>query len=580
MAQQKNKRIQSFIQLALLAGSLLFVNILGNYFYTNFDLTEEKRYTLTDASQELLNGLDDVVYIQVLLDGEFPAGFKRLQRSVREMLEDFRSESGYIEYEFINPNEGTVDMINARREQLSKQGIVPVNLRVKSTEGTEEKQIYPWAIITYKGRQQAVSILESQTPGFGSDEVVLNNSIALLEYKLANAIQKLKINIKKRILFTKGHGELQPIQVRDFERTLREDYDTGHLPLDSVGLIDVEDVAAVIVAKPRIPFSENDKFKLDQYIMSGGKVLWLVDRLNVNVDSIGTRGRYVPSEYNLNMADLWFKYGFRLNPDLVLDLQNSPIPMVVGYQGDRPQLDLFPYFYHPVVTPQNNHPIVKGVGPVNLFFPSMVDTSVLVKIPETDTSDAMNNPVEKTVLLASSEYSRLQFNPVTLDFEILRVDPIEEEFDEPNLPMAVLLEGVFPSFFANRMTEDKLAIMARQGVPFRSQSVPTGMLVGSDGDVIKNLVGEDETFSVLGRNRYNQTTYANKDFLLNAVEYLLDESGVIAARGKNVELRLLDTVRAKAERTKWQLINIVLPLVFLALFGVLFNYIRRRRYAR
>jgi len=579
MAQQKNKRIQSFIQLALLAGSLVFINVLGNYFYTNFDLTEEKRYTLTDASQELLNGLDDVVYIQVLLDGEFPAGFKRLQRSVREMLEDFRSESGYIEYEFVNPNEGTVDMINARREQLSKEGIVPVNLRVKSTEGTEEKQIYPWVIITYKGRQQAVSILESQTPGFGNDEVVLNNSIALLEYKFANAIQKLKINIKKRILFTKGHGELEPIQVRDFERALREDYDTGHLPLDSVGLIDVEDVAAVIVAKPRIPFSENDKFKLDQYVMSGGKILWLVDRLNVNVDSIGTRGRYVPSEYNLNLADLWFKYGFRLNPDLVLDLQNSPIPMVVGYQGDRPQLDLFPYFYHPVVTPQNNHPIVKGVGPVNLFFPSMVDTSVLVKIPATDTSAVMNNPVEKTVLLASSEYSRLQFNPVTLDFEILRVDPVEEEFDEPNLPMAVLLEGIFPSFFANRMTADKLAVMERQGIPFRSRSVPTGMLVVSDGDVIKNLVGENETFSVLGRNRYNQITYANKDFLLNAVEYLLDESGVIAARGKNVELRLLDTVRAKAERTKWQLINIVFPLVFLALFGLAFNYIRRRRYA-
>jgi len=569
MTIRKNKQIQSFIQLALLVGSLVFINILGSYFYTNFDLTEEKRYTLTDATKNLVANLDEVVYVQVLLAGEFPAGFKRLQRSVQEMLEDFRSESGYIEYEFTNPSEGSIDDINARREQLAKEGIVPVNLRVKGTEGTEEKIIYPWAIISYKGRQQAVNLLENQTPGFANDEVILNNSIALLEYKIANAIQKLQTAQKPNVVFTQGHGELEPLQVRDLERQLRESYNTGHVSLDSMLTIPPDRVSAMIIAKPRFPFSERDKFKLDQYIMNGGKVVWLIDRLNVNLDSIGARGRYVPMDYQLNLNDLWFKYGFRLNTDLVLDLQNSPIPLVVGYQGNAPQFDLFPYYYHPVITPDSEHPIVKSLGPINMFFPGTIDTSVVIK-----------TPVEKTVLLRSSEHSRIQLNPVTLDFEILRVEPVEEKFNKPYQPVSLLLEGVFPSLYENRVTDEMLAGMQQLGLEFKTQSDPTRMIVVSDGDVAKNLVNEEGAIRPLGWNRYDNITYSNKDFLVNAIEYLLDENGVIAARGKDVKLRLLDTVRAQAERTKWRLINIVLPLVFLALFGLIYNVIRRRRFAR
>lgn len=570
MATTTSKRTQSFIQLALFAGILVFANILGNYFYTYFDLTEEKRYTLTEATETLLKNLDDVVYIQVLLDGSFPAGFKRLQRSTQEMLEDFRSESGFIDYEFTNPSEGTADMINARREQLSKEGVIPVNLRVKATEGTEEKIIYPWAIVNYKGRKQAVNLLENQTPGFANDEVILNNSIALLEYKFANAIQKLQTALKPNIVFTQGHGELEPLQVRDFERTLRQSYNTGHISLDSMVNIPPDRVSAVIIAKPTKPFSEQDKFKLDQYVMNGGKIVWLIDRLNASIDSIQARGgRYVPMDYPLNLDDLWFKYGFRVNADLVLDLQNSPIPMVVGQQGGRPQLDLFPYYYHPVVTPDSEHPIAKSVGPINLFFPSSIDTNIVVK-----------TPLKKTILLHSSQYSRVQFNPVTLDFEILRYEPQPEKFNKPYQPLSILLEGVFPSLYANRVTEQMLSGMEEIGLEFKTESSPTRMIVVSDGDIVKNLVSANGETSVLGYNKYNKFTYSNRDFLINAIEYLLDENGVIAARGKDVRLRLFDTVRAKSERTKWQVINIVLPLVFLALFGVVYNWMRRRRYAR
>lgn len=569
-----SKKIQSLIQLALFVGIILFLNILANAriggraLYAYLDMTEEKRFTLTSATRGLLEGLDDVVYVKVLLEGEFPAGFRRLQAATQDMLDDFRAVSGFVEYEFENPNQGSVQEINARREELAKDGITPINLRVKGVEGTEERQIYPYAIVYRKNRPLVVNLLENEVPGVPPD-LILNNSIALLEYKLANAIQKLALSRKPNILFTKGHGELDGLETADLVKTLREFYEVGRISLDSVVSVGQE-AAALIVAKPTRPFSERDKFKIDQYIMNGGKVLWLLDRVRVDLDSMRGRSSYYPNEYELNLDDLLFRYGVRIQPDLVLDVQCSRIPLATGMVGNAPQFDYFRYPYHLVVTPRADHPIVKSLGPLNLFYPSIIDTSV-----------AVGQGIERTVLLESSPNSRLQFLPVEMNFEFLRTDLQEEKFNKPPQPLAVLMEGAFRSRYENRVTEAMLEGLNELGMEFKAASEPTKMIVVADGDIAKNKTNPaQQSFSPLGYNEFERYLFANKDFVVNALEYLLDGQGVIEARGKEVRLRLLDTVRARQEKTFWQSLNILAPLAFLGLFGLGFNWLRRRRYGR
>lgn len=573
MTKKKNSRkIQSLIQLGLFLGIVLFLNILANAringraLYTYLDMTEEKRFTLTDASRRLLSDLDDVVYVKVLLDGDFPAGFRRLQSATQDMLDDFRSVSGFVEYDFANPNDGSVKEINARREQLAKDGINPINLRVKGVEGTEERQIYPYAVVYYKNRNIPVNLLENEVPGV-PPEVILNNSVSLLEYKLANAIQKLQAARKPNILFTKGHGELMGLETADLEKTLREFYETGRIDLDSVVAIGPE-ASALVIAKPTRPFSEKDKFKLDQYVMNGGKVLWLLDQVRVDLDSLRGRSSYYPNEYGLNLDDLLFRFGIRIQPDLVLDVQCSRIPLATGMVGNAPQFDYFRYPYHLVVAPRIDHPIVKSLGAINLRYPSSIDTSVIVK-----------TNLKKTVLLESSPNSRLQFLPVEMNFEFLREDLKEDKFNKPPQPLALLLEGDFPSMYENRVTESLLEGMKELGLEYKSRSVPNKMIVVSDGDIARNKVNlVQQSYSPLGYNEFERYLFANKDFIVNSLEYLLDDKGVIEARGKEVRLRLLDTVRAKKEKGFWQGLNIISPLAFLAIFGLIFNWLRRRRY--
>lgn len=576
MSTQKNtnnRKAQSLLQLLLFAGVLLFLNILANAriggraLYAAVDMTEEQRYTLTGATRNLLENLDDVVYVKVLLEGDFPAGFKRLQAATRDVLDDFRSASGYIEYEFEDPGAGTTEQVNQRREQLSKDGVNPINLRVKGVEGTSEKLIYPYAVIYYKNRNFIVNLLENEMPGV-PPEVTLNNSVGLLEYKLANAIQKLQLARKPNIVFTSGQGELNPMETADLEKSLREFYETGRVNLDSVVSIGPE-AAALIIAKPTLPFSEKNKFKIDQYIMGGGKVLWLLDKVAVSLDSLRGRQNYYPNEYDLNLDDMLFKYGLRIQPDLVLDIQCSTIPLATGMVGNAPQFDYFRYPYHLVVAPQSNHPVVKSLGAVNLLYASSIDTSVQTK-----------TGVEKTVLLQSSRNTRVQLIPVEMNFDFLRYDLDPTKFDQGPRVLALALEGVFPSVYENRVTASMLDGLNQLGLEFRPQSEPTRMIVVSDGDVAKNKINpSNQSFSPLGYNEFDRFLFANKDLLLNSLEYLLDDNGVIAARGKEVRLRLLDTVRAKQESAFWQLLNIGLPLAFLAAFGLLYNWVRRRRFA-
>ena len=565
----RSKRSQSLLQFGLFCGIVLFINILANVFYAHFDLTEEKRFTLTQPTRELLRGLKDQVYVQILLEGEFPAGFKRLQTATREMLDDFRSESGFVDYQFDDPALGSLEDVNARRKALAEQGIAPVNLRVADQGETTQKLIYPVAIFRFGSRQVVVKLLENESGNLSPDEVI-NNSVSLLEYKFANAIKKILSPARPVILFTKGHGELDDLQLADFDQTLRAFYDTDRILLDSVVQIKPEDCALMVIAKPRSSFSEKDKFKIDQYVMQGGRILWLIDRMNADLDSMRVTGRFIPIDYPLNIEDMLFKYGVRIQPDLILDLECTKIRLVVGQVGNSPQFDLFPWYFHLAVRPTGTHPVVKNLDRVDLRFCSSIDTI------------RTKTPVKKTPVLTSSQYSRLQFSPVDLNFEVLKYQPDPAKFNKGFQNVGVLLEGTFPSNFENRVSEEMMSGMKQLGMDFKPVSVPTRMLVISDGDVAANFIRNraEKQWFPLGFNQNDNTTYANKDLLINAVEYLIDPDGVIEARSKEVKLRLLDNVRARDEKTLWQVLNIATPLLLLGLFAWIFNWRRKRRYAR
>ncbi len=566
-------KVQTLIYLTLLVVAAVLVNILANArfgdvaLYGHIDLTGDQRFTLSKGTKKLLKGVDDVLFVRVLLDGEFPAGFKRLQNSTREMLAKFRSENRNIEFEFEDPSKGSVEAANNRRKQLAEEGIRPINLRVKDKQGTSEKLIYPYAQVFYKNRSITVNLLENEVPGV-PPEIILNNSIGLLEYKFANAIQKMNTLAKPVIMFSAGQGELQPIETADLEKSLVPFYDIGRLNLDSMSYIPQE-IAALIVAKPRFPFSEKAKFKIDQYVMNGGKVLWMIDALRVDMDSLRNRDRYLATEYELNLDDLLFRYGVRIQNNLVLDFMSSGIQLVTGTVGNAPQFDYFRYPYHLVALSRSQHPIVKSLNGVNLFFASSLDTL------------KTKTPVQKTVLLESSRRSRRQKSPITMDFEFLRYDLDSTKFNIPYQPVAVLLEGTFPSLYENRVGKDMLEMLEQLNRPFLTQSQPTRMIVVADGDVAKNKVNlQRMSYSPLGYNEVDRYLYANKDFVINCIEYLLDEEGVIEARSREVKLRLLDTPSAQGQKPLWQLFNIGLPLALLALAGWLYNGWRRRRYGR
>jgi len=564
MANKSNK-IQALIQLLLFGGILLFINVLGSYLYTSFDLTEDKRFTLTDATTNLLGAIDDPVTIRVLLTGKFSKGFKRLQRATEEMLSDFNGQNGYIEYVFEDPFDGTTEEVQTRQQEMAKDGIIPTRLSDKEIDETSEQYIYPWVIIYYKNRFRSVNLLENQTPG-ANPEVVINNSISLLEYKLADAIQKIKNETPPVIAFTAGHGELIPAQTASLEKELRRYSATGRIVLDSTIEIS-QKVDVLVVAKPTKPFSEKDKFKIDQYVMNGGKMLWLIDRMDITIDSLRGKPFYIPMDYPLNLEDILFRYGVKIEPNLVLDMEASRIPLVVGETGGKAQQELFPWYYHPLVASRSDHPIVKSLDRVNMFFPSGLDTTVMTP-----------TPVKKTVLLQSSPYTRTQFNPVRVNTQIARYKPDETKFNKPSIPLAVLLEGSFTSVYRNRppFSVDELE---KIGITFKEQGVSTQMIVVSDGDVARNnIIPSTGAVEPLGYNKFEHYTFANSLFLTNAIDYLLDNEGVIEARGREVKLRLLDKVRAKNEKTGWQIFNLGLPLLCLGIFGILFRFTRKKRF--
>jgi ABC-2 type transport system permease protein len=569
----QTNRSQSFITLALVVVIALILNVLANSFTAQVDLTEEKRFSLTEPTKKQLRDLNDVVFVRCLLGSKLPAGFKRLQTETRKALEDFKSINPNIDFKFEDPSVGGSEAERKQQfESFAKDGLVPMRLRLVNDDAKTEQYIFPYCEFNYRNEKVVVKLLENDVPNM-NPELALNNSIALLEYKFSNAIQKLQTNRKPNIVFTDGHKELQPEETADLENSLRAFYNVGRINLDSIAAIPFgskeNQVDILVVAKPKAAFTEKHKFQIDQYIMQGGKVMWLIDRLNADLPGMMQTGEMVPSDYPLNIEDQLFKYGCRIQPNMVLDMEASRIPLKVGAVGGAPQMDLFKWWYYPIVAPSSNHPIVKSLDRVWLQFPSTVETI------KTKTE------VKKTTLLASSKYSRTQFTPTRLNFEILRYPEDKSKFDKGNQPLAVMLEGEFPSLYENRVTAEQFAVLQRLGLQYAATSKATKMLVVGDGDVARNEYDTQKGATLpLGYNRFEKYKFANKDFLLNAVEYMLDDKGIIEARGKEIKLRLMDSERAKADSGFLASVNILLPLGLVGLFGAFFLWRRRKKYAQ
>jgi ABC-2 type transport system permease protein len=561
------KKSGRVIQLLVVLGIVLAVNVISNYFYGEIDLTDDNRYSVSEQTERIVAELDDNVTIKILLEGDFPAGFKRLQASTSDILRKFRDINKNIIFEFDDPTSGTAEEKDLKKKVLVEDGIVPISLSY--SDGTEvvQKPVFPFAIVYFGSKKQIINLLEEQKPG-DDENAILNKSVAMLEYKFANAFQRITAQRMRNILMTQGNGEWDRASTFRLESELRLQHKVGRVSLDSLIAID-STIDLVIVAGPKSTFTPQNLFKLDQYVMGGGKIIWMIDKFQVSLDSISKYKFYVPTDTNTSTDDILFKYGVRIVPDLVMDLECSAIPQVVGMMGDKPQTKLFPWIYHPVAAPDSDHPIVKNIDRVNFSFPSSIDTI------KTDAN------VKKTVLLRSSPYSRNQLSPMRLTFEILKNSPDPNKFKDGGRPFAVLLEGQFESMFKNRITPDLQNTLDQLNIKFVDKSKVTNQLVISDSDFAKNLVNlESGATEDIGFNKWERRHYkGNKEFILNAVEYMIDSENILTARSKEIKLRMLDPVKTKEQKTFWQWLNVGMPVIILALFGFIYRYWRRRKYA-
>lgn len=549
---------------------LLLISVLSSYFFARFDLTADKRYSLSKPTRLMLANLDDEVYFKVYLDGELPAGFKRLQNSVREMLDEFRAYGGEnIQYEFIDPSENPNEQARQRIfRELYQKGLDPTNLQVREKDGgMSQKLIFPGILVSYQGRDVAVNILKKHVTS--TADANLQTSIQSLEYDLTFAINQLLTPTAPIIGFVRGHGELPPQQMDDMSYTLSKFYnlrqvdaDAEILKTDSIGQLLYR---LLIVAQPIMEFPETDKFLIDQYIMAGGRVLWLIDNTTASIDSLSHGRNEIATAIELNIDDQLFNYGIRLNNNLIQDMQCAVIPVNTALVGQSPQFTPAPWVFSPIVMPTAGHPLTKNLDMIRIDFASSVDTV------------GLDANVSKTVLLATSGNSRTVSLPTQVDLSIISNKLEPEVFNKSGLAVAVLLEGQFRSAFANR----PLNVEGFSRQQFRQQSEPTRMIVVSDGDIIRNQFrqnGDQLEPLPLGYDRYTRQTFGNKEFLLNAVNYLCGFDELMESRSKEFKLRMLDKAKVQEQRTLWQVSNVILPVVLVVFFGLIFNYLRKRRF--
>lgn len=565
------QRRQALIRLLVLTGILICLNMLATRYHKGLDLTKEQKFTLTDATEQVLRDMDDVAIVTVYLEGEFPAGFQRLKEATREKLQSFRQIAGAkIMYRFVNPLEGKSEEDKPQiYKNLAEKGVYAVNLQVQSEEdGYSEKFVFPFALVQYKGRERAIRLLENKLGYSGPNN--LNYSESLLEYKLAKTIRSLEQPRKPEIAYLVGHDEPLGLNTFDLFRTLDEYYKVDTFDLESniyiPGIYD-----AVIINRPQKAFEDKEKFKIDQYVMNGGHVLWVIDQLHTPMDSLQINGQFVALEYGLNLDDQLFKYGVRVNTDLVEEKQCLPMPIMVGQQvNDQPQMQYRPWMYFPLFIPESSHPIVKNLDGIMGMYVNTIDT--------------ISNPeVNKTILLQSTPYSRRSPAPARVSLGMLKF-PVDELFKErkKQLPVAVLMEGKFQSVYKNRIHPNFLKILKDSlNMAFKGSCDTTNsMIVIADGDMFQNDYSSKTGPMEMGFWRFTETRFANKTFLLNCLEYMTDNSGLLVARTKDTKLRLLDPNRIKQEKKTWQFVNVVVPILLVLMFASAYIFFRKRKYEK
>ena len=559
---------------------IILTNILVSFTDFSLDLTADGKHSISEETIKTLEKVDDIVFIKVYLEGDFPAEFKHLQSEVLNLLSSFKTiADDNLEFEFINPNEGRnekekVDLY----KQLVKQGLAPTDIEIKKAGSSINQIIFPGAIIYYKDKEIAVNFLKNSVTKNAGENI--NASVENLEFEFISAIYHISKTKTHRIAFLEGNGELSASEVYDITESVMQDNDklSYHYTIDRFNIKEFEidsitlqaDISsqvkkltsykAIIIAKPTIAFNMLDKFIIDQYLMNGGKILWLIDGAKASMDSLQQNKSFIATNNDLKLSDQLFKYGIRINANLIEDLRSTEIPIVTGYSNNIPQQSYFPWPYYPLLFSENNHPISKGLDAIKCDFASSIDT--------------IKNNINKTILLHSSKQSRISPIPAKVSLGILENPPPLTSFNKEKLPIAVLLEGEFESVFKNRI------LPKNQKLNFVSQSKKTQMIVVSDGDLIRNSVSNNGDIYPLGYDRFIKYTYlGNKKFIMNSIHFLCDETGLTQLKVKEIKLRLLDKEKIKNNKTFIQLINILLPLIILLIFAFIFTKMKKKKYA-
>lgn len=565
--KKRERIIRNFVQLIAVIVVIAIVGYLSSIWFFRIDLTSEKRYTLSYTTLEVLENLPGEVYVQVYLDGEMPIGFKKMRTSVAEMLDEFRVRSKRkLSYEFINPAEETDKGLRDKVfEDLYEKGLQPINVQSNDEEGGKsQKIIFPGAILNYNGLEMPLNLLKSN-PNLRASEN-LNRSIEGLEYELVRAIKTLSTDTIYKVAFIEGHGELFEPEVEDASKELSRYYtiDRGIIG-GKPGVLDA--YKAVIIAKPTEKFNEADKLILDQYLMNGGSLLWLLDPVAVDMDSLINSSVTLAFIRQNNLDDQLFKYGVRINPNLLQDIQCARIPINTAIVGNPPQYTPMPWLFFPLLQGQN-HSISRNLNLIKSEFTSSIDTI------------SGNGKTRSSVLLTTSRYTKTFGVPNLINLNDLGKPPPESDFTLKNIPVAILLEGEFESAFLNRMVS---SIVPGIEQDFIENGKPARMIVVSDGDIIRNEVriqGDRVVAMELGKDRFTQQTYGNKDFIVNCVNYLVDDPGLMQLRSRELRIRLLDKSKISAGRLSWQLINTLLPILLVVIFGSILGIWKKRKYTK
>lgn len=561
-----NRKIKKITWLLLLI-ALVLINFIASKLHSRFDLTEEKRYSITSTTKDLLHSLTSEISISVFLKGEYPTEFKRLANTTQEFLNEFReAHPSNVRYQFIDPQ----DAVNEGKtwaDSLSAMGASPINLSVQLKAGQENKIVFPYALIQYEGQQTLINLFQSSKRNITAAE--LNNAEAMMEYQFAKAIDQMANPQRPMVAYAVGNGQPTGPETFDLQQVVGSSYSLGLWNVSNQKTIP-DTIKVLLIVKPAKAFSEADKLKLDQYVMKGGKILWFIDNLHAEQDSLSYQSKLIAYDRGLNISDILFNYGVRINADLLMDLQCDFLPFAVGGSPSNPQYEFLHWNYYPLFESKNTHLINKNLGMVAGRFVNSIDT-------------VENAALKKTFLLQSSSDARTISTPAMISPNENRNTPNDALFTKKFIPAAVLLEGRFTSFFKNRIGQAQMDSLKDVG-GFKDASAENKMIVVADGDVVLNDVSNKQGPLPMGMNLFTvgseyEYQFANRDFLLNCLEYLTSKTSISQTRNKEIVLRMMDPLKVTAEKTKWQLINIALPILLVIFFGIIYQRIRRYRFA-